>query len=1017
MSFDNSRFTFNSWNDYLGVVMQQGRVQLDSDWNELIAEISRRIQAGTLDMLGLSGVPSTTPYGFRINAFLDSSSQPHVTIGAGRIYVDGLLAENHGSAGSAQWDPALAEWSGTPQIPGVPEMDVDFSQQPYLPAAVLPAGKGPFIAYLDVWQRAVTYLEDPSLLEKAVGVDTTGRLQTVWQVKLLDASSAGGVACSTPDSAITPWIDFIQPSASLLTTGLVPSASSGPCALSPTSGYTGLENQFYRVEIHQPGTAVPSGTSTPSATFKWSRENASVATAVTAISSVTNSANKTASQLTLQSMGRDQVLGFNPGDWIEITDDYQELNGKTGELHKIDSINATAKAIILDGPVSSTSFPLSSTGQTDPTRHTRIQRWDQSGTVFESDSVTVWVDLDTAGSAGIPVPPPGTSLILENGITVSFNLAQPGTSPPAPYAPTFETGDYWTFTARTADGSVQALVQAPPLGIHHHYRRLGVVDFNATPPQVGDCRHVFSPLANPAIHVSGVFLGSGAQLQNDATYTIKQLSTGINVVCDVPVDPGVFTQTAVQTQLAPAWNATTAYTAGQSVSSGGNFYVCLTPNTNQVPPGPAWAIAQFNSRICRVSVDVPTSATPPVGAYNPMILSSTASVGPSNTINWTPTLAAQAALAAQVSPTGAPLLARLTLMGNCIWALNNPNVFLNGAAKGLASNAAGSPRSTALQLPSGDGRGSADFEMWFWLVSQPAITLSPAVPNVFAPQLVGTTSAAQAIVLTFSGTIPAAPLTITSIAASGDFAQTNNYTAPIAAGGSCNINVTFTPTTTGVRTGQITITESASSTPIVIALTGTGLAPQITASTAGLTFIQTVGTTSAAQTITLKSTGNSPLTISGISITSATGAAADYSETSTCIPTGSGTWQPGQSRTISVQFKPAAIGSRVAQLNVVHNAAGSPLVIPLTGTGTTPIKLFDTIKTVEIVKTTDLVKSTDVVKSVDSVKTTDLLKAASAVTPAAGVPAGAATKEAFITPEERPAVGPPAGQGEAEPPK
>ena len=48
MSFDNSRFTFNPRKDYAGVVMQQGRVQLDSDWNEWLAEMIRRTQAGTL---------------------------------------------------------------------------------------------------------------------------------------------------------------------------------------------------------------------------------------------------------------------------------------------------------------------------------------------------------------------------------------------------------------------------------------------------------------------------------------------------------------------------------------------------------------------------------------------------------------------------------------------------------------------------------------------------------------------------------------------------------------------------------------------------------------------------------------------------------------------------------------------------------------------------------------------------------------------------------------------------------
>src|SRR5277367_241006 len=99
MSFDNSRFTFNPWNDYFGVVMQQGRVQLDADWNEWLAEFARRIQAGTLDILGLAGVPSTTPDAFKISAFrtllrIGDVSRDillpdvrRITIGPGRIYV------------------------------------------------------------------------------------------------------------------------------------------------------------------------------------------------------------------------------------------------------------------------------------------------------------------------------------------------------------------------------------------------------------------------------------------------------------------------------------------------------------------------------------------------------------------------------------------------------------------------------------------------------------------------------------------------------------------------------------------------------------------------------------------------------------------------------------------------------------------------------------------------------------------------------------------------------------------
>ena len=119
MSFDASRFSFHPWHDYLGVVMQQGRVQIDADWNEWVAQLARRLQAGTMDTVGRAVVPRTTPEGFHILAIGGA-----LTIGVGRMYVDGLLAENHG-ADPVQWDARLAEPVG-----GAP---VNFLDQPYLP--------------------------------------------------------------------------------------------------------------------------------------------------------------------------------------------------------------------------------------------------------------------------------------------------------------------------------------------------------------------------------------------------------------------------------------------------------------------------------------------------------------------------------------------------------------------------------------------------------------------------------------------------------------------------------------------------------------------------------------------------------------------------------------------------------------------------------------------------------------------------------------------------------------------
>jgi hypothetical protein len=457
VSFDTSRFTFDPFKNYSGVVMEQGRVQLDSDWNDWLAELSRRIQAGTLDILGHAAYPPTTPF-----AFLMSFIGGKLTIGPGRMYVDGLLAENHGDPAAGTWDPALAEPSGSPQPPPTTETGaIDFTSQPWLPGVTLP-GQGTWFAYLDVWTREVTYLEDSNLIDPAVGIDTTGRLQTIWQVKLVAVNA--GVTCATAGS---PWP---ADSTGRLTTAPISNTPSGPCCLTTNTGYTGMENQNYRVEIHTKG---PIGT----ATFKWSRDNASVETGVAGILGVTNSVGTAASQLTVLSMGRDHVLGFAPGNWIEIIDDDLELAGLPGELHLIDTIDFAAKTITLDAKVSTTNFPVDGSNQTTPRRHTRIRRWDQSGKVFASDGTTLITDLGAAGSTGeIPIPASGAAIILENGITVSFGNTG-----------TFNTGDFWTFAARTADGSIEQLKDAPPRGIHHHYTGLSVVNFDTG--TATDCRN------------------------------------------------------------------------------------------------------------------------------------------------------------------------------------------------------------------------------------------------------------------------------------------------------------------------------------------------------------------------------------------------------------------------------------------------------------------------------------------------------------------------------------------------
>jgi hypothetical protein len=433
MAGDYTRTTFRPSEDHSSVLMQQGRVMLDADWNEQVQLLDRRLRAEVVDMLARCVTSLQTP-----DAFLIALAGGKLTIGRGRAYVDGVLAENHGT-GPFVYDPVLGELTGTQPL--------DYGEQPYFPnsatIAPLPTS-GTYVAYLDVWEREVTYLEDPDLVEKAIAVDTATRLQNAWQVRLLAAPDA-----ATCDSDVPGWDALTAPSAGRLSTAAVGvPASTDPCTIPPYGGYRGTENRLYRVEIHDKG---PLGT----ATFKWSHDNASIASHVRTIDA-------SATELTVDRLGRDGVKRIGGGDWVEITDDWLELNGLPGEMRKVAAVDEVRQALTLSTPLTTGTFDA-----TDPTRHTRVIRWDQKGPAVDA----------AGGLLAVPAGGPASPIVLDqDGVQITFDTDVGGD---------FHTGDYWIFAARTADASVEALVEEPPRGIEHHYCRLAVVTF---PDTVTDCR-------------------------------------------------------------------------------------------------------------------------------------------------------------------------------------------------------------------------------------------------------------------------------------------------------------------------------------------------------------------------------------------------------------------------------------------------------------------------------------------------------------------------------------------------
>jgi len=232
------------------------------------------------------------------------------------------------------------------------------------------------------------------------------------------------------------------------------------------------------------------------------------------------------------------------------------------------------------------------------------------------------------------------------------------------------------------------------------------------------------------------------------------------------------------------------------------------------------------------------------------------------------------------------------------------------ATVNITDNAPTSPQTTTL---TGVGVGAGG----------PAVTLSPT-SLVFATQLVGTTSPAQTVTLTNTGT---ATLSITSIVTTGNFAETNTCGSSVIAGASCTINVTFTPKTINTLTGTVSITDNAPASPQTVTLTGTGT--YVSWTPASLSFGSVpVGTSSAPQTITFTNHAAGALTIKSVTISGPDN--SDYSQSNTC-----GTSLPKMSScTITVTFTPLVTGLLTADVTIQDFlGSNSTQNIPLSGTG------------------------------------------------------------------------------------
>lgn len=438
MKFDFSRETFDPRHHYRKVTVQQGRVQTDADANEQRAILFHRIETEAVDLLGGCGGPLHHA-GFGLTPAGDD-----LAIGAGRYYVDGVLCENE----------AAISYGAQPDLP----LDDLPSGLDPLPVPIPPA-PGTYLAYLDVWERALSALEAPHIREVALGgPDTAGRTRVVWQVKL-HPLAAGDPAPADVDcaSAIPSWEEATAPSTGELgARAEVAGPSDDPCIVTPDAGYRRLENQLYRLEVH-------TGGSRNDSIYKWDRDNGTVLANLVEQS-------PDGADWVLSSTGKDEVLRIAPGDWVELSDDTRDLHRVPGTLVRVSGV--AGKVITVD-PAS--VLPAgASLDAADFQRNPRVRRWIG---VLEGVTSQAWQEL-------------------EDGVQVRLRGGNGPDGAPRRY----RTGDYWTIPARTVTGDVEW----PPendgwrtaAGIRHGYCKLALVTWSE-PGGWGDpvdCRTLFPPV-------------------------------------------------------------------------------------------------------------------------------------------------------------------------------------------------------------------------------------------------------------------------------------------------------------------------------------------------------------------------------------------------------------------------------------------------------------------------------------------------------------------------------------------
>ena len=498
----------------------------------------------------------------------------------------------------------------------------------------------------------------------------------------------------------------------------------------------------------------------------------------------------------------------------------------------------------------------------------------QSVKLTNSGNVNVVVNLATLTGSGLSINGLALPATLTAGQSVSFNVQ---------FAPT---------TAGGVSGSIVFADNAPDSPQTLLVSGSGVAANTAL-------------VANP-----GSFSFGSVAVGSNSTQTISLSNNGST---SITISQGSASGTGFSMS---GLAFPTVVAAGQSTS--------LTAQFSPTATGSASGSITITSNASNPTVTIPLSGTGTQGkltasptsvVFGNLVTGSSASIGVTLTNNGTASVTITQGSASGTGFSISGLATPVTLnagQGTSFTATFAPTSA--GAASGsisITSNSPGSP----LAIPmSGTGTQQA----------QPQLSANPtsaALGNV----TVGTSNS-QTISLSNGGN---ASVTITSTTVAGAGFSTTGLSMPktIAAGGNATFNAVFTPTSAGAASGSLTLASNATSSPLKINLSGTGMAAThvLGANPTSLPFGNVNDGSNSSMNVTLQNNGSSNITISSVSVTGAGYSASGVSAGLTLTP--------NQTATLNVTFAPTTAGTLNGGVSIASNATNSPATVSMTGAG------------------------------------------------------------------------------------